>query len=171
MAIVNRKILGQKLLNAKVFYRFFPGAISRDFFHYIKPTLQDQQTNFDIAVLHMSVNDILNLGSTVETVSNSILHIAKQCKKYGVKEVSISSVTCTTLLNSDLINDVNDALRNKCQTSGYHLIDNNNITTEKLSKDGLHLTDSGKGIIINNFVQSVNSSHFLTKQPNRQILS
>ena len=65
---INRKILSQKLFNAKVFYRFFPGATSRDFFHYIKPTLQEPQTNFDIAVLHMGVNDILNLGSTAETV-------------------------------------------------------------------------------------------------------
>ena len=98
--------------------------------------------------------------STAETVSNSILHIANQCRNYGVKEVSISSVTCTTLLNSDLTNDVNNILRNKCRTSGYHFIDNNNITTEKLWKDGLHLTNSGKGFIINNFGQSLNGSHF-----------
>ena len=59
-----------------------------------------------------------------------------------------------TLLNSDLINDVKKALRIKCQTSGYHFIDNSNITTEKLSKDGFHIANSGKGIIINNFIQS-----------------
>ena len=166
---IPKGILGQKLFNAKVFYRFFPGATSRDFFHYIKPTLQDPETNFDIAVLHMGVNDILNLGSTGETVLNSILHIANLCINYGVKEVSISSVTCTTLLNSYHINDVNNTLRNKCQTSGYHFIDNNNITTEKLWKER-RLT-LNKGIIINNFVQSLNSSNFLIKQLNRQILS
>ena len=64
----------------------------------------------------MGVHDILNLGSTAEIPSNIILHIAHQCKNYGVKEASISSVTCTTLLNSDLINDVNNAPRSKCQT-------------------------------------------------------
>ena len=53
---------------------------------------------------------------------------------------------------------------------GYHFIDNNNISTEKLWKDGLHLTNSGKSININNFVQSLNSSHFLTKNPNRQMV-
>ena len=77
-------MLSQKLFNAKVFYRFFPGATSRDFVHHIKPTLQYSEINFDIAVLHMGVNDILNLGSTAETVSNSILHIFNQCKNYGV---------------------------------------------------------------------------------------
>ena len=105
----------------------------------------------------MGVNDILNLGSTAETVSNIILHIANQCKNYEVKEVSILSIESTTLLNSDLINDVNNVLQNKCQTFGYQFIDNNNIAMENLWKDGLHLTNSGiiinKGIIINNFGQ------------------
>ena len=58
---------------------------------------------------------------------------------------------------------MNNALWNKCQTSGYHFIDNNNITTEKLWKDGFYLANSGKGIIIKNFVQSLNSSHFFNK--------
>ena len=120
------------MFTAKVFHRFFPDATSRDFFHYIKPTLQDRQTDFEIAALHMGINDILNFGSTAEKVSNIILHIANQCENYGAKRVSISSVTYTALLNSDLRNDMNNALRNKCQTYGYHFTNNRNITTEKL---------------------------------------
>ena len=119
----------------------------------------------------MGISDIFNLGSTAETVSNSILHIANQCKNYGVKEVSILSVTCTSLLTSDLMNDMKNALRNNCQTFGYPFFDNDNIIKEKLWKNGLHLTNSDKSIITNNFLQSLNSSHFLTKQPNRQIFS
>ena len=92
----------------------------------------------------------MNLGSATKTVSNGIFHIANQCKNYGVKEVSNLIITCTTLLNSDLINAVSNALRNKCQTSGYHFIDNNNITVEKLWRDSLHLTNFGNGITINN---------------------
>ena len=73
-------MLGQNFFNEKVFYKFFSGATSRGFFHYIKPTLQDCQTVFDIAVLHMGIihigiNDILNLGSTEESASNSILQM------------------------------------------------------------------------------------------------
>ena len=112
------------------------------FFHYIKLTSQDPQTDFDIAVLHMGIN-ILNLVSTADGVSNSILHIANQCTNYGIKKVSISSATGSILLNSNLLNDVNNALRSKCHTSGYviHL-----VTMEKLWKDGLHLTNYGKGV-------------------------
>ena len=80
--------------------------------------MQDPQVSFDIAVLHMEVNNIFNLESAA-FISYSISHIANQFKNYEVKEISISSVTCTTLPNSDLTNDVNNALRNKCQTSGY----------------------------------------------------
>ena len=42
---------------------------------------------------------------------------------------------------------------------------------EKLWKDGMHLKNSGKGIIINNFAASLNGSHFLTKQLIYKILS
>ena len=58
---------------------------------------------------------------------------------------------------------MNNAVRNKCQTSGYHFTDNNNITTETFWKGCIN---SGKGIL-----PSLNSGHFLRKQPNRQILS
>ena len=96
--------MGQRLFNAEVFYRLFPDTTSRDFFHYIKPILQDSQSDFDISVIHMGVNNILNVGSTAEAVSNSILLIGNQGKNYGVKELS--------------------------QISGYRIIDHNNIISE-----------------------------------------
>ena len=37
----------------------------------VKATLQDPQTDFDIAALHMGINGILSLGSTAENDSNS----------------------------------------------------------------------------------------------------
>ena len=37
--------------------RSFPGAISKEFPHYVTPTLEDG--NFDIAILHFGVNDLL----------------------------------------------------------------------------------------------------------------
>ena len=53
---ITRKVLGENLFNAKVFYKPFPRASARNFFHNIKPTLQDPQTDFHIAVLHMGIN-------------------------------------------------------------------------------------------------------------------
>ena len=68
--------------------------------------------------MHMGINNILKLRSNAKRISNSIPHIANQCKAYVVNKVSILSVTCTTPLNSDLIDDVNSSLRYQCQITG-----------------------------------------------------
>ena len=86
--------------------------------------------------MDIGINDSLNLRPVSETVPDSTLHIANHCKNYEVKEDSISNRTCTTLLSAEFINDVSNALRNKCQTSGYQF--KNNITMENFQKDGLH---------------------------------
>ena len=52
---------------------------------------------------------------------------------------------------------MNDAPQNEWETYGYLFIDNNKITMEKPWKD---LTNSAKGVVINIFVQSLNSSRF-----------
>ena len=83
--------------------------------------------------MDIGINDNLNLRPVSETVPDSTLHIANHCKNY---ENSISNGTSTTLLTPELINDVSNALRNKCQTSGYQF--KNNITMENFQKDGLH---------------------------------
>ena len=61
----------------------------------------------------------------------------------------------------------------QCKTNVKHIITLLIITSQRknFGKAGKALKNSGKGIIINNFLQSLNSSHFLKKQPNRQILS
>ena len=38
---INTRVLNKKLLKSKVYCKFFPGATSNDFVHYIKPTLQE----------------------------------------------------------------------------------------------------------------------------------
>ena len=64
---INAQPLNKKLIKSKAVCKFFPGATSKDFVHYIKPTLQENE--FDTSILHMGVNDILKLGSNIDTVS------------------------------------------------------------------------------------------------------
>ena len=75
---INARLLNKKLIKSKAVCKFFPGATSKDFVHYIKPTLQENK--FDTSVLHMGVNDILKLGSNIDTVSKDIINIANHCK-------------------------------------------------------------------------------------------
>ena len=87
-------------------------------------------------ILQIGINGILNLGSAAKIILNSTLHKANQCRNCGVKDVIILSLTCSTLTNSELVNDVNNAIQNKCQTFAYHFIDNSNVTTDTLWKNG-----------------------------------
>ena len=86
--------------------------------------------------MDLGINDSLNLRPVSETVPDNTLHITNHCKNYEVNEDSISNGTCTTILSAEFINDVSNALRNNCQTSGYQF--KNNITMENFQKDGLH---------------------------------
>ena len=61
------------MIKSKVVCNFFPGATSKYFVHYIKPTLQENE--FDTSNLHMGVNDVLKLGSNIDTVKRY-----KSCK-------------------------------------------------------------------------------------------
>ena len=168
---INRNMLNRKLSNAKCFYKFFPGATSKDFYHYINPALQDPQVEYDVAILHMGINDLLNLGSSIETISNSVMNIASQCKTYGVKDVIVSSITFTTLLSTDLLQSVNEEIKKKCEENGYHYIDNSNITKKSLWQDGLHLTNAGKGILLDNYYKYLNENNFLNKPFSGQVPS
>lgn len=168
---INRNMLNRKLLNAKCFYKFFPGATSRDFYHYIKPALLNPEMEYNLAILHMGINDILNLDSNAETVANSIMNIASQCKTHGVKDVIVSSITFTSLLSIDFLQSVNEEIKRKCEENGYYFIDNNNITKKHLWQDGLHLTNNGKGILLDNFCKFLNDNNFLKKPLSGQIPS
>ena len=51
--------------------RTFPDAISKEFPHYVTPTLEDG--NFDIAILHFGVNDLLQNRNQSKAVDELIL--------------------------------------------------------------------------------------------------
>ena len=58
---INMRLLKKKLIKSNVVCKFFPGATSKDFVHYIKSTLQENE--FDTSILPMGVNDVLKLGN------------------------------------------------------------------------------------------------------------
>ena len=44
---------------------------------------------------------------------------------------------------------------------GYSCIDNSNVSSENLWQDGLHLNNSGKGVLLNNYVVTLHDSYLL----------
>ena len=139
------------MIKSKVVCNFFPGATSKYFVHYIKPTLQENE--FDTSNLHMGVNDVLKLGSNIDTVSKDI-NLANHCKNFVVKQI-ISGLTLTAWLNARFIQLLNNSIQQFKFVAKKH-----NLSCKNLWQDGLHLNNSGKGVLLNNYVVTLNDNYF-----------
>ena len=58
-----------------------------------------------------------------------------------------------------------------CQKHGCSFIDNSNASSENLPQDGLHLNNSGKGVLQDNHVVTLNDGYFLGPSFTQQILT
>lgn len=70
-------------------------------------------------------------------------------------------------INSVVIERANSMLKKVCKALNVCFGNNGNISESHLYKDGLHLLDSGKGILANNFINSFN--YFLKPPFNLQM--
>ena len=93
----------------------------------------------------------------IKILSPKVIDIAEECVRFGVKDVFLSSVTVNTRRISPFISVVNNILQDKYATHQFHFIDNSNIKKQHLWKDGLHLNRSGKDLLMNNFLCSLNN--------------
>ena len=136
---INIRNLNTRCSTANCKCSFFGGATSKHFHYYIQPTLSETNVTTDIAVLHMGTKDILNAEAEKDLIAKSVTDIAtKECIRFGVKDVFVSSVTINTRRSSAFISALN-ILQDKFATYQFHFIDNSNII-----QDGLHLNRSGK---------------------------
>ena len=104
--------------------RFFGGATWKHFHHCIQSTLNETNVKTHIVVLHMKTNDILDAEADKYLVIESAIDIAKECVRFGGKDVFISSVTVNTRRSSVFISAVNNIFQDKCATHQFHFIDN-----------------------------------------------
>ena len=83
----------------------------------------------------MGVNDVLKLGSNIDTVSKDL---ANHLKNFDLKQIIISNLTLTRRLNASFIHHLNNSIKVLCQKHVYSFIDNSNLS-ENLWRDGVHL--------------------------------
>ena len=128
-------------------FKHFPGASSKDLLHYIDPTLE-------AARIHIGINDILYDSSSrqINLLLQNMREIGKKCISYRVKYVFISSLTFNKRISHKLLSEVNKMIERVCLENGYYYINNGNICENDLFKDGLHLQNSGKKILSQNFI-------------------
>ena len=145
-----------KIIN-KARFKYFPCALSRDILHYVNPTLEESE--FDVAIIHIGINDLLNCGSNIDQINNILRnteHIVYKCRQYGVKIIFLSGLTITNRLPEQLIKEFNMSIRNICsRTPDCDYIDNANMTLNEVCRDGSHLSGKGKYVLINNYVNKV----------------
>ena len=154
--------INRSLNNGSARFKYFPGATSKDLLHYVDTTLQDNL--FEVALIHIGINDIVNNKKFLNTdhMLENIKNIARKCKKYGIQKVLIFGLT-TNRLAQDVIEEVNKLIKNMCNIEGYCYVNNDNITRANLFKDGLHLLDTGKQILADNFVFNVNRNFLMSR--------
>ena len=81
------------------------------------------------------------------------------CKNFNVNQVIISGIVSCKTADNSVINYINENLKIQSSTKGYQFLDNGNIKLDNLCRDGLHLGDSGKKLLLDNYDNSL--YHFL----------
>ena len=139
----------------------FPGASSKQLSYYIDVNL-DNTT--DTVIIHVGINDILH-GSSIEDYMKNVRNMVNKCYSFGVKRVFMSGIVYTKRVSLQLLIDTHEQLTSLCKELKIKCIDNRNISDEHLFKDGLHLIDSGKTILANNFICNLNNFLIRVHQP------
>ena len=106
----------------------------KHFHHYIQLTLNKTNFKTDIAVLPMEANDILDTETDKYLIAKSVIDIAKECVRFGVKDIFIFSVTVNAPHSSTFISAVNNILQDKYAMHQFHFIDNLNIKKNTFGK-------------------------------------
>ena len=78
-----------------------------------------------------------------------------------MEENIISSLAVTEHIDPNLLARVNESFCNMFRENGFYFADNSNISVENLFKDKLHLLDSGKTVLANNFIYCINNYFLL----------
>ena len=92
--------------------------------------------------------------SKIENLEKNLRCVVDKCHTYGVKGVFISGLIYTTRTEQGLpvLERTPEMIVHFCYRLGVCYVDNRNIRRKDLSKDGLHLVESGKVILANNFL-------------------
>ena len=144
------------LRNGKAKMLNFPGSSSKQMLHYIDIHLEEK--SIDTVLLHVGVNDLLNGNSqsNIDNLMSNIHKVVEKCKRVGVRNTFVSSLMYTTRVSLPLLDRVYSLISNYCRENACFYNDNRNISGFCLYKDGLHLLESGKKILANNFIVNLN---------------
>ena len=124
----------------------------------------------DTIFIDAGINDVLNNKSQLNTKNllSNIKYVVDKCHKFGVKNILISGLVFTTRVSLEVLEKIHEKLHAFCSSYGLIYIDNRNIRWGvHLCQDNLHLLQSDKKILLNNFVSFLNSNFLMDKHPSQ----
>jgi len=151
----------------------FVGATSEDLHTYhMLPTLKNNTP--DEVIIQVGVNDIKQLADkdgsmsseVIGIISNNIIQCGQVAKSHGVNHVCISAVLPVRGKKfQQTISHINYWLENLCKREGFNFITNTNIVFNEATpvdeglfyKDGLHLNAAGRQVLMDNFIEYLNT--------------
>lgn len=150
------KQLNSHIHDDEVYLKAFHEAKTDQLNHQVKPSLEKYE--YDAAIIHVWINDILRSKGEkqVNDIPRKIMNIAETCRNYNIVKIFISSILRCNRTTVD-INCINRKMRELCIQNNYKFISNTQINKRNLWSDGIHLQESGKILIANNFINSVNN--------------
>ena len=157
------KQMNQQIKNGNGRIHSFPGATSHQLLHYLDANL-DKYT--DTVAIHIGINDILNSASNANSLLSNIKDMIQKCRNFGIKYIFLSGLVYTKRIITEFLEDVHLKLVNVCKEMQVYFIDNRDITRVYLFRDGLHLLESGKKLLANNFVSNFNNFLSVKHRPN-----
>ena len=78
--------------------------------------------------------------------------------------VFILGLVCTTRIGLPVLERTHEMILHLCNKLGICYVDNGNIRMKHLCKDGLHLVESGKVILANNFLSYLSKCFLVRTQ-------
>ena len=157
------KELNKKINCGNAHLYSFPGATPHQLLHYLDVNL-DKDT--DTVLFHIGINHVLNSVSNVNSLLLNVRNMVKKCRNYGIKHIFVPGLVVTQRLSVGFLEDLQQKLASVCNDIQVHFIDNKNISGCYLFKDGLHLLDSVKGLLANNFINVFNNFLPIMHRPN-----
>ena len=149
----NIKEINRQIQGGRIHVKAFPGAKSTQLNHYVTPTLEEY--SYDAAI---TINDILRFKhhDELDTLPENIIKVGNTCQEYNIEKIYVSAILPSTRTNINIF-DINKNLRDLCMKYNFEFIDRQQITTKFLWNDGIHLLDTGKSILGQNFVNRVSN--------------
>ena len=143
----------------------FPGSKSQQLNHHSIPISQEHE--YDGAIIHVGISDLIknsNENKDATKIARDVIDIVLQCQNHNIGTVFISSIVYNTQVNYELLCKGNDFLHEECVKNGY-FIDNAAVTERDLWKNGVHMVESGKCLVANDFICHLNNFLRLRNHP------